>query len=200
MISQVNAQLKSKLTDGMWFRAPIMKSIAKLTGRRLKVLSICALSIGLVACSSGEGDDLDKFMRDAVNGMRPRIKPLPEVKGYLALQYNADGTLSDPFRTRKTLNKSSANQPDMNRPKEPMEGYPLESIKYVGLLSKSKLTYALLKTPDNTVQQVKIGNYVGQNYGLVTQITDNEVVLKEIVQDDLSGDWVERASNLTLQE
>jgi type IV pilus assembly protein PilP len=81
-----------------------------------------------------------------------------------------------------------------------MEAYPLESIKYVGMLSKSKLTYALLLTPDNGVQQVKVGNYVGQNFGMVTKITDSEVVLKEIVQDELSGDWIERASNLALQE
>jgi type IV pilus assembly protein PilP len=81
-----------------------------------------------------------------------------------------------------------------------MEAYPLESLKYVGLLSKRKLTYALLKTPDNAVQQVKLGNYVGQNFGRVTQVTDSEVVLKEIVQDDLSGDWVERTSTLALQE
>lgn len=169
-------------------------------GRWFKILPMCMLSLGLVACNGEEGDDLDKFMRDAAKDMRPKIKPIPEVKPYLALQYNADGTLSDPFRSRKALNKSSTHQPNMNRPKEPMEGYPLESIKYVGLLSKSKLTYALLQTPDNGVQQVKVGNYVGQNFGLVTQITDSEVVLKEIVQDDLSGDWVERVSNLALQE
>lgn len=167
---------------------------------QFKILSICIISLSLTACSGGEGDDLDKFMHDAGNGMQPKIKSLPEVKGYLALQYNADGILSDPFRPRKTFNKSAINQPDMNRPKESMEGYPLESIKYVGLLSKNKLTYALLKTPDNGVQQVKIGNYVGQNYGLITQITDNEVILKEIVQDEISGDWVERISNLAIQQ
>lgn len=154
----------------------------------------------LVGCGGGDGDDLDKFMRDAANGMQPKIKPLPEVKPYLALQYNADGILSDPFRARKAANKSGVLQPNLNRPKEAMEAYPLESIKYVGLISRSKLMYALLKTPDNSVQQVKIGNYVGQNYGIVTQISDAEVVLKEIVQDDLSGDWVERVSNLALQE
>ena len=132
--------------------------------------------------------------------MKPRIKPLPEVKPYLALQYNADGKLSDPFRARKASNKSSVLQPNMSRPKEPMEAYPLESIKYVGQLSKSKLTFALLKTPDNGVQQVKVGNYVGQNFGMVTKITESEVVLKEIVQDELSGDWIERISNLELQE
>ena len=181
---------------------PLVKSSghSELTEGWFKVWLMCLLSLGLVACNGDKGDDLDRFMRDAANDMRPKIKPLPEVKPYLALQYNADGTLSDPFRSRKALNKSTAHQPNMSRPKEPMEGYPLESIKYVGLLSKSKLTYALLQTPDNGVQQVKVGNYVGQNFGLVTKITDSEVVLKEIVQDDLSGDWVERVSNLALQE
>jgi len=158
------------------------------------------LGVTLVACGDSDGDDLDQYMRDATKDVKPRVKPLPEVKPYLALQYNADGILTDPFRARKAINKSSVLQPNLNRPKDPMEAYPLESLKYVGMLSKNKLTYALLKTPDNAVQQVKLGNYVGQNYGKVTQITDNEVVLNEIVQDELSGDWVARVSSLTLQE
>lgn len=183
-MNPVNSISKSKLTQMLQF----------------KLLSIFMLGIVLSACNGGDGDDLDKFMRDAANDMRPKIKPIPEVKPYLALQYNADGTLNDPFAPRKATNKPSAHQPNMNRPKEPMEAYPLESVKYVGVLSKSKLTYALLKTPDSGVQQVKVGNYVGQNYGLVTQITESEVVLKEIVQDDLSGDWIERIANIALQE
>lgn len=166
----------------------------------IQLISITVFSLLLVGCGDGEGDDLDKFMRDAAKEMRVKVQPLPEVKPYLALQYNADGTLSDPFRARKAANKNGGVQPNLNRPKEPMEAYPLESIKYVGMISRNKLTYALLKTPDNGVQQVKIGNYVGQNYGMVTKITDNEVTLKEIVQDDLSGDWVERTSTLALQD
>jgi type IV pilus assembly protein PilP len=158
---------------------------------------ICLILSG---CSPDEGDDLDKFMRDSSNNMRIKIKPLPEVKPYIALQYNADGTLTDPFRARKAISKNDVLQPNLNRPKEPMEAYPLESIKYVGSLSKAKLSYALLKTPDNGVQQVKVGNYVGQNFGMVTRITDNEVQLKEIIQDDLSGDWIERINTLTLEE
>lgn len=161
---------------------------------------VCLFGLTLVGCSADEGDDLDQYMRDATKDVKPRIKPLPEMKPYMALQYNADGTLVDPFRARKAANKSSALQPNLNRPKEPMEAYPLESLKYVGMLSRKKLTYALLRTPDNSVQQVKIGNYVGQNFGRVTQITDGELVLKEIVQDDLSGDWIERVTSVALQE
>ncbi|MDP3742987.1 MAG: pilus assembly protein PilP [Methylotenera sp.] len=173
----------------------------KLTSHlRLKLVLSCLLTATLVACSGDEGDDLDQYMRDAAKDVTPKIKPLPEVKPYLALQYNADGVLIDPFRARKAISKTGVLQPNLNRAKEPMEAYPLESLKYVGLLSKSKLTYALLKTPDNAVQQVKLGNYVGQNFGRVTEVTDSEVVLKEIVQDDLSGDWVERISTLALQE
>ena len=180
----MNARLPLKVTEFMWVR----------------LLTISIITLVIAGCNSKEGDDLDKFIRNAGNDIRAKVKPLPEVKPYLALQYNADNALSDPFRARKTSNKSGTLQPNLNRPKEPMEAYPLESIKYVGLISKSKFTYALLKTADNGVQQVKVGDYIGQNFGLVTQITDNEVVLKEIVQDDLSGDWVERNSNLTLQE
>jgi type IV pilus assembly protein PilP len=183
-MNSVNLRLKRKSARKVWF----------------KIFSICLLSLGLAACSDGDDDDLDSFIKNAAKDMQPKIKPLPEVKPYLALQYNADSKLTDPFRSRKASNKSGVLQPNMNRPKEPMETYPLESIKYVGQLSKVKLTYALLLTPDNGVQQVKVGNYVGQNFGMVTKITDSEVELKEIVQDELSGDWIERVSNLPLQE
>lgn len=165
-----------------------------------KFLVVFLLGNFLAGCNGTEGDDLDKFMRDSAKDMRVKIKPLPEVKPYLALQYNADGLLTDPFRAKKASSKASVLQPNLSRPKEPMEAYPLESIKYVGLISRQKLTYALLKTPDSGVQQVKIGNYVGQNFGMVTQISDNEMTLKEIVQDELTGDWVERVSTLALQE
>ena len=67
---------------------------SKLVESVLKVILICMISFGLTACSSNEGDDLDQFMHNAANTMSPHIKPLPEVKPYLALQYNADGTLA----------------------------------------------------------------------------------------------------------
>ncbi len=166
----------------------------------LKFLSILALSLLLAACNGSEGDDLDKFMSGASNDMSKGVEPLPEVLPYSPLQYNADGTLADPFRPRKAASKNGSLQPNTNRPKEALESYPLESLKYVGLMSRNKLTYALIKTPDNTLQQVKIGNYLGPNYGLVTAINESDIALKEIVQDDLTGDWIERSASINLQE
>jgi type IV pilus assembly protein PilP len=158
------------------------------------------MSLLLAGCSFQEGDDLETFIQNAGNDMPVKVKPLPEVKTYLSFDYNADGTLTDPFKSRKAINKSGRLQPNMNRPREPLESYPLESLKYVGMLQKSKLTYALLKTPDSGVQQVRLGNYVGQNFGMVTEIKDSEVVLKEIIQDETSGDWMERVATISLLE
>jgi len=153
----------------------------------------------LTSCGGTGGDDLDQFMADAAKTMNTKVEPLPQVQPYVPLQFNVDGTISDPFRPRKVVS-SGTFQPNLSRPKEPLEAFPLENLKYVGALTKNKSTFALIKTPDNTLQQVKIGNYLGTNYGLVTSINDSEVTLKEIVQDELSGDWVERISSLSLQE
>lgn len=165
----------------------------------IKLLFVIPGLLLLAGCGGTEGDDLDQFMADAAKTMSTKVEPLPQVQPYVPLQFNVDGTISDPFRPRKVVS-SGTFQPNLSRPKEPLEAFPLENLKYVGALTKNKSTFALIKTPDNTLQQVKIGNYLGTNYGLVTSINDNEVTLKEIVQDELSGDWVERISSLSLQE
>ncbi len=165
----------------------------------IKPVVLAAILLMLAGCSGDEGDDLDQFMADAPKSMSANVEPLPQVQPYVPLQFNVDGTISDPFKPRKAVSKGSF-QPNLNRPKQPLESYPLENLNYVGLLSKAKSKFALIKTPDNTVHQVEVGNYLGTNFGMVTAITDTEVSLKEIIQDDLSGDWVERISSLSLQE
>lgn len=173
------------------------KKIGSIT-RWLMVVQAC---IFLVSCGSGKGDDLDKFMEESGKDMRVKIESLPEVKPYVPFQYNADNTLNDPFKPRKAeASKKSGTHPNLDRAKEPLEAFPLESLKFVGVLSKNKINYALIRTPDNSIQQVKIGNYLGQNFGIVTAVTETGLTLKEIVQDDLSGDWTDRTSSIDLQE
>ena len=87
---------------------------------------------------------------------------------------------------------------EMNRRKEPLEAYPLDSMAMVGSVSKEGRPHALLKV-DNLLYQVSVGQYLGQNYGKITKISETEVVLREIVQD-AAGEWIERTSNLMLQE
>jgi len=167
---------------------------------KINLLLAAFLSMVLSSCGGDKGDDLDQFMAEAAKGMTKEVDPLPEVLPYLPLEYNADGFLHDPFQPRKATNKSSSLQPNTSRPRELLESFPLESLRYVGSMSKRKRKYALIKDPDGVIQQVKVGNYLGPNFGLITSIDEAAIQIKEIVQDDLSGDWVERDASINLQE
>jgi type IV pilus assembly protein PilP len=165
----------------------------------MKRLAILVTVLGLTGCGGGDMDDLQTFVAEAGKDMQGKIEPLPEVKVYEPFTYNAFD-LPDPFKPRKlTTSGGGGMQPDLTRPKEPLEAFSLETLKMVGVLSKKGVIHAVIKTPDNAVYHVHKGNYVGQNFGLVTQISDTEVTLREIVQDS-AGDWSERISTLILQE
>lgn len=165
----------------------------------MKRLAIASIVIGLSGCGGGDIDDLHRFVSETGKDMQGKIEPLPEVKPYEPFSYSAFD-LPDPFKPRKlSTGGGGGMQPDLTRPKEPLEAFSLETLKMVGVLSQKGVIQAVIKTPDNAVYHVKKGNYMGQNFGLVTQITDSEVTLREIVQDS-AGDWSERTSTLNLQE
>jgi type IV pilus assembly protein PilP len=165
--------------------------------RLLVPIAIAMLAAG---CSS-ELDDLKKFVRDSDKGLPRRVEPLPAVKPFEPFAYEGFD-LPDPFKPRKlAAPKDSANSalaPDLNRRKEPLEAFPLEQLKMVGTLQQGADVYALVRA-DKTLYRVKKGNYMGQNFGLITDVTDSEIKLKEIVQDS-AGDWAERQSVLPLLE
>jgi type IV pilus assembly protein PilP len=166
----------------------------------MKRLLVLAALLVLGGCSS-EIDELRQFVRDSDKGVPRRIDPLPAVKPFEPFTYEGFD-LPDPFKPRKlTPPKEGAGggiAPDLNRRKEPLEAFPLEQLKMVGTLSQNKETYALVRA-DKTLYRVKKGNYMGQNFGLITDVTETEIKLKEIVQDS-AGDWAERQSVLPLLE
>ena len=171
-----------------------------LNRMQFNLFLVTFLSCFLFACSGEQGDDLDQFMANAANNMSKSVQPLPEVLPYTPLQYNVDGALHDPFMARKTRSGSGSLQPNTNRPREALESFPLESLIYVGSLSKKNLKYALIKTPEETLQRVRVGNYLGPNFGMITAINDDAIEIKEVIQDDVTGDWVERDASINLQE
>jgi type IV pilus assembly protein PilP len=165
-----------------------------------RLLLPAAVAVVLGGCSS-ELDDLKSFVRDSEKGLPRRIDPLPAVKPFEPFAYEGFD-LPDPFKPRKlTPPKEGAAggiAPDLNRRKEPLEAFPLEQLKMVGTLSQGKDTYAIVRA-DKTLYRVKKGNYMGQNFGLISDVTESEIKLKEIVQDS-AGDWAERQSVLPLLE
>lgn len=162
------------------------------------------LLTGLYGCGNGGIQDVSQWMKEVRQQTRVSIKPLSAPKKFTPFTYDAKGR-EDPFSPNKlaiALAKAKKNggsiQPNLDRRREALESYPLDTLHMVGTLTKPGLTYALLQT-DKSVFQVKVGNYVGQNLGMVTRITDSEVDIKEVIQD-ASGEWVEREAKLELQE
>ena len=159
---------------------------------------------GLAGCSDGGIQEVNQQMEKVKQETKVSITPLSEPKKFTSFVYDAKGSI-DPYNPKKLLiafAKQSANskgiKPDFDRRREPLEAYPLDALKMVGTLQKQGLTYAVVQS-DKMVFQAKVGNHVGQNFGEITKITENEVEIKEYVQD-ASGDWVERKAKLELQE
>jgi len=158
----------------------------------------------LSGCGDGGVHDVQQWMQEVKQQTQVSIKPLSPPKKFTPFVYESGGR-EDPFSANKlaiALAKSKKNsgsiQPNLDRRREALESYPLDTLIMVGTLSKPGMTYALLQI-DKSIFQVKVGNYIGQNLGMITKITDTEVELKEIIQD-ASGEWVERDAKLELQE
>jgi len=166
---------------------------------RAAAICVCAC-LALSACSGSGHPDLDAWMKDQGKTAKGKLDPLPQIKPYDPFTYNAFD-LPDPFKPRKIEPTKGGGKlaPDFTRRKEPLESFPLESLLMVGTLAKNKTTYALVATPERDVFQVRAGNYMGQNYGVITEIGDSELKLKELLQDG-AGDWTERSSSLQLQQ
>lgn len=165
----------------------------------MKRLVSILIVLGLTGCGGSGMEDLQSFVAETGKDMQGKIEPLPEVKVYEPFTYNAFD-LPDPFKPRKLSTAGGGGmQPDLNRPKEPLEAFSLETLKMVGMVSRQGVIHAVIGTPDKAIYHVRKGNYIGQNFGLITHIGDSEVTLREIVQDS-AGDWSERTSTLILQE
>lgn len=166
---------------------------------RVRLLLI-GLIVVLVGCEANTYSDLEEFVDRSGEGLHGAVEPLPEIKTITYFTYAAF-ELPNPFSPKKN-NQVKENQgsiqPDFKRRKEVLESFPLENLVMVGTLQRDQQIYALIKTPDSTLHRVKAGNYLGQNFGLITGISEAEIKLREIVQDSAS-DWAEHPSTLMLQ-
>lgn len=162
------------------------------------ILTICLI---IIACSEVDYSDLDTFISNSGNGLRGQVDPLPEVKQYRFFTYRAFD-MSNPFVPRKSeqaQNVDNGIQPDLNRRKETLETFPLESLAMVGSLEQDEAIFALIKSPEGTLHRVKAGNYLGQDYGKINEISESEVEVIEIIQDGVN-EWAERANTLMLDD
>ena len=171
-------------------------------------LLLIASSMLLSACGFGANEELPQWMARQRSQAKAKIEAISEPKPYTPKAYNDEGSI-DPYNRekltqalRRDAGQATVNAallaPELARRKEPLEAYPLDSMTMVGSLSKQGKPVALVRL-DNLIYQVRQGQHLGQNYGRVVKVGDSELVLREIVQES-SGEWVERAATLQLQE
>jgi type IV pilus assembly protein PilP len=154
----------------------------------------------LAGCAKDEFSDLRAFLATAGQGAQQKLEPLPAVKPQEEFKYEPND-LPDPFhpRSMKPSQGGGGVQPDLTRPKGPLEQDPLDGLRMVGTLFKGGQLYAVVKRPDNTLYRVAKGDHLGQNFGVITAISESSIEIKEIVQDG-AGDWAESKATMALQE
>jgi len=170
----------------------------------LRLFAVLAAA-GVMAACSAEHEELQQWMEQQRREVKPNVPPLQPPKKFNPEPY-VQAQAVEPFSNQKltVALKQEARQPnsllssELNRRKEPLEAYPLDSMSMVGSVAKQGQPFALLRV-DNLLYQVKVGDHLGQNYGRITKIAETEIALREIVQD-AAGEWIERPATLQLQE
>lgn len=176
--------------------------------KRISTVFLILLAATLAGCGSSKEDDIRDWMVQERNQTKPHVAPISAPKQFIPEPYTNAAAI-EPFSNQKltqALKRDAAQAasngalvaPELARRKEPMEAFPLDSMTLVGSIIKAGQPVALVKV-ENLLYQVKLGNYLGMNFGKVTKITETEVTLREIVQDAV-GEWIERIATLQLQE
>ncbi|SEJ06184.1 MULTISPECIES: pilus assembly protein PilP [unclassified Variovorax] len=176
-----------------------MKGVAKILGL---LLAVTALS----ACESGQ-EDLQRWMVEQRAQVKPSVPPITAPKKFTPQAYT-EASSFEPFNVlkltqalRRESNQPSTSEliaPELARRKEPLEAFPLDSMAMVGSMNRNSQPVALVRV-DKLLYKVRVGEYLGLNYGRITRINETEVGLREIVQD-AAGEWIERVATLQLQE
>jgi type IV pilus assembly protein PilP len=158
----------------------------------------------LAGCSP-DNEELMQWMQQEHRAVKPSVAPVYPPKKFDPQTYlGIEGV--DPFGSQKLIAAAgNSAKPSsallaaaQSHRAEPLEAYPLDSMTMVGAMIQGGKAHALLKV-ENLLHDVKTGDWIGQNYGRITKITESEVTLSETVQD-ATGEWIERSSTLQLQE
>ena len=159
-------------------------------------------SLLMFGCVNDNVSDLQTYVNQVKAKKPGKIDPLPEVKAYETYAYD-ETTLRDPFqpsvRNPVKLANSGEFRPDMRRQREVLEQFPLDTLSMVGSLEQGGERWALIRAQDGTLYRTKIGRFIGQDYGKIIRVTENEIVLQETVPDGLGG-WVRRQATLSVSE
>ncbi len=169
--------------------------------KKLNILAITAAVMLLTGGCSRDVNDLYTFIETEKASNVGSVRSLPQFKPYESFTYTAS-ELRDPFVSNMELDEdpamvADALHPETNRPRQPLEQFPLDTLAMVGIMEQKDNRWGLIKDPQNIVHRVQLGNYMGQNEGRIVEITETDVHLVEIVPDGIGG-YIERDASIAI--
>lgn len=176
-------------------------NILRATGGLRATSITLAMLVAVSGCGRND-DDLRAYVAAVEAQPAGVIPPIPEVKAYQPFTYPEHRR--DPFDSSVVAsqllpqNRPESNvQIDANRTLEYLESFQLDSLNMVGTLRQHTGLWALIRTPDGTIQRVSPGNHLGKNYGKITNVSESGVKLIEVISDGFGG-YMERPAAIAL--
>lgn len=175
------------------------RSLSESEGRRRFTWFACLLICLLAACGGDKKSDLDEYIDDVNARKAQSIEPLPDPKVIPKFSYRPLTRISPflPVPPKKIESMDENFSPDVNRLKQPLESYPLDSLAMVGKVHISGVRWALIESADNHVHRIRVGQYMGKNYGRVIEIAPKRITLEETVR--IANKWQKRSASLKLR-
>ena len=172
---------------------------------RLLCIMASALALSALGGCTADNDELIQWMEQQHQEIKPSIAPIFPPKKFDPQAY-LGATGVEPFGTQKLIPVGGQSTGRSNallaaakaHAAQELESYPLDSMSMVGSLQQGGKAHGLVMV-ENRLHDVKVGDWIGQNYGQITAITDSQITLRETVQDP-TGEWIERTSTLQIQE
>lgn len=170
----------------------------------LRLFVVALVPVVLFSGCSRDMQDLRDWVAEMNRRPAARIEPLPQVQPYETFTYVA-GERRSPFVPDSAIRQQVANagggglQPDFERPREFLEEFPLDTLRMVGTINLQNEMYGLVRSTDGSVHRVRAGEYMGQNHGRITEVTEMSINLIEIIPDGTGG-WAERRAAVALSE
>lgn len=162
---------------------------------QIKILLIIFLSLLLNACS-GDNSDLGKYINDIKARPALKIEPIPQFAPLPIFKFPENDNRRNPFKPIDQKKRTDLFAPDQKRIKQPLEAFTLDSLKFVGTLKEGSEVWALIKLPNNQISRIRIGEYMGQNYGRVIVIKSDLIKLEETIKN--SGTWEKHITTINI--
>lgn len=154
----------------------------------------------LTSCSERDTPDQLRAQLEAIRRGAPATTPPIQIAGDFspyAYAVAGDENAMTPFGRPTLIPVDAADErPRQRGAKQPLEDVPLNAIRMVGTLSRDGRTDALLQV-DRIVYPSRIGDYLGQDFGVIRRIADGRIELEELIRSN--GDWEKRMTTLELE-